>query len=160
MIKTGNKVHDTSEYRTKDDAVTKILHDKHGSKKVEAAFNEEAEQIDEKMDQAKTDAEKIERKRRRGLNMALKREEIEYTAEELEMYESLSDEHKAIFEKMNRAELDKMVADYHAKGGKTKTAEYKPPKDSEKTWPASKMKGSKWASTAGSISRKNQGYKK
>lgn len=148
---------------------------------------EEAEQIDEKMDQAKkdeyvkrassqaslanftarhatgqakTDAEKIERKRRRGLNMALKREEIEYTAEEIELYDSLSDEHKAIFEKMNRAELDKMVADYHAKGGKTKTAEYKPPKDSEKTWPASKMKGSKWASTAGSISRKNQGYKK
>jgi len=187
MIKTGNKVHDTSEYRTKDDAVTKILHDKHGSKKVEAAFNEEVEQIDEKMDQAKkdeyvkrassqaslanftkrhatgqakTDAENIERKRRKGLNMALKREEIEYTAEELELYNSLSDEHKVIFEKMSRAELDKMVADYHAKGGKTKTAEYKPPKDSEKTWPASKMKGSKWASTAGSISRKNQGYKK
>lgn len=151
------------------------------------ATNEEVEQIDEKMDQAKkdeyvkrassqaslanftarhatgqakTDAEKIERKRRRGLSMALKREEIEYTAEEIELYNSLSDEHKAIFEKMNRAELDKMVADYYAKGGKTKTAEYKPPKDSEKTWPASKMKGSKWASTAGSISRKNQGYKK
>ena len=110
--------------------------------------------------QAKTDAESIERKRRKGLNMALKREDVEYTAEEIELYNSLSDEHKAIFEKMNRAELDKMVADYHAKGGKTKTAEYKPPKDSEKTWPRAKMPGSKWASTAGSISRKNQGYKK
>jgi hypothetical protein len=150
-------------------------------------MGEEVEQIDEKMDQAKkdeyvkrassqaslanftarhatgqakTDAEKIERKRRRGLSMALKREEIEYTAEEIELYNSLSDEHKVIFEKMSRAELDKMVADYHAKGGKTKKGAYKPPKDSEKTWPASKMKGSKWASTAGSISRKNQGYKK
>ncbi len=110
--------------------------------------------------QTKAEAEKIERKRRKGLSMALKREEIEYTAEEIELYNSLSDEHKAIFEKMNRAELDKMVADYHAKGGKTKKGAYKPPKDSEKTWPASKMKGSKWASTAGRITRKNQGYKK
>ena len=91
-----------------------------------------------------------------GLPLTQK-EEIEYTAEELELYESLSDEHKAIFEKMDREELNKLMKSYK---GKITKGEYNQPRESEKPWPASKMKGSKWASTAGSIMRKNQGYKK
>ena len=102
-------------------------------------------------------AAKIRLKRRKGLGLALKREEIEYTAEEIELYDSLSEEHKAIFEKMDREELNKLMKSYK---GKITKGEYNQPRESEKPWPASKMKGSKWASTAGSIMRKNQGYKK
>lgn len=47
MIKQGNRVSDVSGYKTKDHAITKILRDKHGDKKVDAAFNESVEQIDE-----------------------------------------------------------------------------------------------------------------
>lgn len=113
-------------------------------------------------------------KRRAGVKLALKKivgsdelgrkpkvkatnEEIEYTAEEIELYDSLSEEHKAIFEKMDREELNKLMKSYK---GKITKGEYNQPRESEKPWPASKMKGSKWASTAGSIMRKNQGYKK
>jgi hypothetical protein len=113
-------------------------------------------------------------KRKAGVKLALKKivgsdelgrkpkvkatnEEIEYTAEEIELYDSLSEEHKAIFEKMDREELNKLMKSYK---GKITKGEYNQPRESEKPWPASKMKGSKWASTAGSIMRKNQGYKK
>jgi hypothetical protein len=102
-------------------------------------------------------AAKIRLKRRKGLGLALKREEIEYTSEEIELYDSLSEEHKAIFEKMDREELNKLMKSYK---GKITKGKYNQPRESEKPWPASKMKGSKWASTAGSIMRKNQGYKK
>jgi hypothetical protein len=41
IIKSNNRVHDTSEYRTKDHAITKILTDKHGRKKMDQVFGEE-----------------------------------------------------------------------------------------------------------------------
>lgn len=82
------------------------------------------------------------------------------TKEELEIYEALSETGKALFEKMSSDQLAKMVAVYHSKGGKISKGKYNQPRESEKPFPASKMKGSKWASTAGSIKRKNQGYKK
>jgi hypothetical protein len=145
---------------------------------------EEVEQIDESTRdklQRYVQAAKPERrdpvkgkKRKAGVKLALKKiigsdelgrkpkvkatnEEIEYTAEEIELYDSLSEEHKAIFEKMDREELNKLMKSYK---GKITKGEYNQPRESEKPWPASKMKGSKWASTAGSIMRKNQGYKK
>lgn len=91
----------------------------------------------------------------------VQKEEVEYSAELLEeIYEALSEEGKALFEKMSSDQLAKMVSVYHAKGGKTTVGKYNQPRESEKSFPASKMKGSKWASTAGSIKRKNQGYKK
>lgn len=117
-------------------------------------------------------------KRKKGINLALKKiigsdtigrkpkvkatnEEIEYSAELLEeIYEALSEEGKALFEKMSSDQLAKMVSVYHSKGGKITKGKYNQPRESEKPFPASKMKGSKWASTAGSVARKNQGYKK
>lgn len=81
------------------------------------------------------------------------------TREELEIYESLSDEGKVLFEKMSSEQLAKMVAVFHARGGKIKRGKTPKRKESEKTWPASKMKGSKWAGTARKVTLKDQGYR-
>lgn len=167
-------------------ALKKIIgSDPLGRKPKVKATTEEVEQVDEVMDDKwsrksygnkvsaqlrdPNTSDETRAKRAKGLMMVGKKsakamglpltqkEEIEYTAEELELYESLSDEHKAIFEKMDREELNKLMKSYK---GKITKGEYNQPRESEKPWPASKMKGSKWASTAGSIMRKNQGYKK
>ena len=149
---------------------------------------EEVEQVDEASKeglQRYVQAAKPERhdpmkgeKRKKGINLALKKiigsdtigrkpkvkatnEEVEYSVELLEeIYEALSEEGKALFEKMSSDQLAKMVSVYHSKGGKITKGKYNQPRESEKPFPASKMKGSKWASTASSVARKNQGYKK
>lgn len=49
MIKSTNPVHDVSEYKTKDYAISKILRDKHGDKKVDAAMKEDYDPEDAEM---------------------------------------------------------------------------------------------------------------
>lgn len=89
-----------------------------------------------------------------------KKPKMELTKEAWDLYDSLSEPNKAIFEKMDSAERDRLVDKYLKSGGKVSRGKYNKPRESEKPFPASKMKGSKWASTADSINRKNQGYRK
>lgn len=94
------------------------------------------------------------------MSTQMNEEAHKYTVEEIDsFYNGLSDEHKAIFEKMDRAQIEKMISAYHAKGGKITKGKTRAQKETEKPFPASKMKGSKWASTARSVTLKNQGYK-
>ena len=48
QIKRQHRVIDTSEFRSKEHAVSHILHNKHGAHRMKAVFGEETEQIDEK----------------------------------------------------------------------------------------------------------------
>lgn len=89
-----------------------------------------------------------------------KKPKMELTKEAWELYDSLSDAHKTIFEKMEQSKRDELVHKYLKSGGKVTHGKYNKPRESEKPFPASKMKGSKWADTAGRVNRKNQGYKK
>lgn len=106
-------------------------------------------------------------KRAAGLKMVgkkafgMKKEEADkYTIEEITaFYDELSDEHKAIFEKMDRTQIDKMITAYKAKGGKITKLKARKQKTSEKSWPASKMKGSTWTQGAKSVGLKDKGYK-
>lgn len=142
---------------------------------LKSKMDEEVEQIDEewgsskiamgirgtrasmaKMSSIKTTPLRGKQRKPKVQNLDVKK----LSEEQLEIYKALSDEGKVLFEKMSSEQLAKMVAVFHAKGGKIKRGKTPKRKESEKTWPASKMKGSKWASTAGSINRKNQGYKK
>lgn len=47
MIKRQHRIVDTSEFRTKEHAISHILHNKHGAHRMKAVFGEETEQIEE-----------------------------------------------------------------------------------------------------------------
>lgn len=84
----------------------------------------------------------------------------QFTPEELELYNTLSEPHKIIFEKMEKAKRDDLIDKYFKKGGKVTQGKYNQPRESEKPWPASKKPGSKWSETARGVKLKNQGFKK
>lgn len=79
--------------------------------------------------------------------------------EQLEIYEALSDKGKELFEKMSSDQLAKMVAVYRAKGGKINKVKAAKRKESDKSWPASKMGGSTFNRGVKKLSLRDLGLK-
>ena len=129
-------------------AIKKVLgSDELGKKPKIKATKEEVEQIDEWGRQAITGPHA------KTGSMAITPPKVGYKGkqkkpkvqtlnkEELEIYEALSDEGKALFEKMSPEQLAKMIATYHSKGGVITKGKTPRRKEADKSFPISKSKG-------------------
>jgi hypothetical protein len=88
-----------------------------------------------------------------------KKPKMELTKEAWELYDSLSDSHKTIFEKMAQSERDKLVDKYISSGGQIQKVKSAKRSEDSKSFPASKRAGTVFNKGAKRVHLQNQGVK-
>lgn len=127
--------------------------------KVQSLHREDYAPLESGDKQAHVDQKTVDAKSRKQGAEKPKKPKMELTKEAWELYDSLSDAHKTIFEKMAQAERDELVDKYIKDGGQIQQVKAAKRSENSKSFPASKRAGTVFNKGAKRVHLQNKGVK-
>lgn len=127
--------------------------------KVQSLHREDYAPLESGDKQAHVDQKTVDAKSRKQGGEKPKKPKMELTKEAWELYDSLSDAHKTIFEKMAQTERDKLVDKYIKDGGQVQKVKATKRSENSKSFPASKRAGTVFNKGAKRVHLQNKGVK-
>lgn len=127
--------------------------------KVQSLHREDYAPLESGDKQAHVDQKTVDAKSRKQGAEKPKKPNMELTREAWELYDSLSDAHKTIFEKMAQAERDELVDKYIKDGGQVQKVKAAKRSENSKSFPASKRAGTVFNKGAKRVHLQNKGVK-
>jgi hypothetical protein len=127
--------------------------------KVQSLHREDYAPLESGDTQPHVDQKTVDAKSRKQGAEKPKKPKMELTKEAWELYDSLSDAHKTIFEKMAQAERDELVDKYIKDGGQVQKVKAANRSENSKSFPASKRAGTVFNKGAKRVHLQNKGVK-